>query len=595
MLAEDLVVETGASRLMRRLAAVVIFAAMQRCVSGADVAATQEKPVPAIRPQFERITLALDGRTPTAQSVRDPWSPVHATGAKRFAVRDDQVQEISREDGKPIWSLTSADRRHLAWLAGGGDIAYLIGFRPGDEQHPNQYDAPPQVRRLDLLARKWLRPLPLTIEKKVPDQRDLVIAAVADAEHLAVLTQQTVPGERDQEKAIGYRITCFRTGGPESGKPVWSHPFQSNGGRPSPGVFLMASVMPAYANSDVRHLTWLGADLLVCGGEKEDLVCFDTMAGKVKWRVARLWEYQRGFIGPSVWQHNIAPFGDHGRDAYQKVFSLNPEHPDYAKAVEEADRTLAEVRAAFDKKFLCAIVGGPVVVLPAGSKAEDAHIFVAVAKGPNAWNWGCLSDCLVYELNGRGQVIGMGNLPRMVKGDEFTIARGGVVWLCQNGSMVRIEPRNSEENFHIGPGGPDLVCEPQWYHQLKSARQDAWLSAGLTAEVAAFGVDDGFLTIAGGYVRDRARHVYEFPLTVIDLKNGTDRTAVLAVPFEGDMPLPKTNFSGDGQKAVSSGPHLLGITALRLDDGRLEVTLGREGSAVAVSFDVGTRDVKRNR
>jgi hypothetical protein len=225
-----------------------------------------------------------------------------------------------------------------------------------------------------------------------------------------------------------------------------------------------------------------------------------------------------------------------------------------------------------------------------GAKDETAkpRIFVAVAKGPASWNWGYLSDCIVYELNARGNVVGMACVPRMINGSQFSITPSGVLWGCQRGAMIKLVVAPEEEaGFGMGPGGPDLVCDVRWYRQFNAPVPEAWFTAGKAADAMAAGPTIVFRTLAGGYIADKTRGVYRFPIAVIDSATGADRTAVLAVPFDGELPPPKSNFTGAGDRISSHGPYLLGITRLRLVDDVLDVTPGTEDAAVGMRFDVG--------
>jgi hypothetical protein len=144
----------------------------------------------------------------------------------------------------------------------------------------------------------------------------------------------------------------------------------------------------------------------------------------------------------------------------------------------------------------------------------------------------------------------------------------------------------------MGPGAPDLVCDIPWYRQIRAERPKAWLSADKTGDTVAFSTSQAVTAVAGGYVRESRSHVYEFPLVVVDLKNGTDRQALLSVPFDGNLIVP-TNFSGDRDHFSTFGPYMLGVTRLHFDGNSLELTLGTEGTAVGVTFDLDPKDGTR--
>ncbi len=103
------------------------------------------------------------------------------------------------------------------------------------------------------------------------------------------------------------RVTCFQPGKSEV---AWSHDYPSAGQRARPGAFLISAARyPDYAVDSIQALTAMGSKILVCAGPMEDLICLEQKAGAQVWRVPRIWEFTRGFIGPSVWSHYIGRFG----------------------------------------------------------------------------------------------------------------------------------------------------------------------------------------------------------------------------------------------------------------------------------------------
>jgi hypothetical protein len=100
-----------------------------------------------------------------------------------------------------------------------------------------------------------------------------------------------------------------------------------------------------------------------------------------------------------------------------------------------------------------------------------------------------------------------------------------------------------------------------------------------------------FRVCEGGYVAKPKVGVYEFPISMVDLKTGGDRSMMLSVPFNGALPEPKTNYSRSSTpqgetRWQTSGPYVLAITWLQIVDNRLRVTLGMEKWARSVEFDL---------
>jgi hypothetical protein len=413
---------------------------------------------------------------------------------------------------------------------------------------------------------------------------------------MVVLTESWVEPERqlDQPKSMTYRVSSFRQG---EEKPTWTKDFASGGTRPAPGVYFWAAQMPDYASSDIQYLQWLGEDILVCAGEKDDVLCLRT-GGKTKWKLQRIWEYQRGFIGPSVWSHHIGRFGrDHWDTALDDAGKGDEERtPEERKRADEVRGALAKQREEFNRQFECAIVGGPVIVPSTDKKVGAARgIFVAVAKGPSSPYWGYLSDCIVYEISPEGRVEGMVNLPRMVNGRQFRVVGDGVIWACQQDALAKLAMDTSSGlRFYGGPGGSDLISRVAWYRQYAVPERKAWFKSGKLGDSIAFGARYAFRATGGGFIADKRTKIYSFPISIIDLTTGVDRTAILHVPFEGEFPLPTENVSRTEDATEAMGPYLLGVSYLRVDGEQLEIVLGRKGSAVGLAFDVKALEENRS-
>jgi outer membrane protein assembly factor BamB len=519
-----------------------------------------------IRPRFQESTLVLGKDSVKATRVDEPWYPEHHIGRHRISVRGDVVRADDLETGKPAWSAKSADGQKLSWLTADREFAYLTTWSDDDSKKQPRNESPASVQRLDLTAGKWLTPVTIPREEKA-GREDVVQNVVAFDETVAVLSLSMQKGD-DEDKVHSYRVTRFDR---ESGKQTWTEAFSSAGDRPYTGGYLLAARRPEYASADLQTLSRLRDSLLICAGERQDLICLDAKTGKVSWRTPRLWEFARGFTGPSVWSHHIGPFG--------VDLVLNREDQKKALAAIEG------LRKDQEKRLDCSIVGGPAVVQ--GKDKDQDSIFVAVARAP-AGTWsGYLSDCVVYELDGRSKPLGIVTLPRMVMGGTWVNAGDGVVWACPQGAMVRLAASDERQRLNrSGPGSSDLIASVEWYRQFRSSRPAAWLTADKAGDAVAFTPRHAYLMAAGGYVLRKDEAAYHFPLTVVDLKTGLSRTAVLTVPLAGPVPPPKDCSETDDQISTW-GPYLLGVTHLEVHDTTLRVCMGMENKATGVEFDLG--------
>jgi hypothetical protein len=450
-----------------------------------------------------------------------------------------------------------------------------------------------EVRRFDLRARQWLPPLRPANEAPaglaVKYRSEVVEAVLADARRVVVLSylveEGAGPGRED--RTVGYRLTAFPAG---ETTPAWTKAYASAGDRRASPGWLWAATKPDFAAAALRHLTRLGPDtLLVCAGAKEDLLALDWLTGQERWKQGRVWEYERSFIGPSVWEHRLGRFGKDAREWEDP----RPEAPDQAKPQAPAKPSrrerLAAARQEFDQRVEAAIVAGPEVVALGGEGRPHFSVFVAVAKGPNTPWSGYLAECVVYELDELGEVTGTTTLPRLVEGRLAYPAGGGLVWGCQRQGLVRFSATSRGEAM-LGRGGlgsVDRRCRVDWYRELAPPRRKAWLMSDPAGDVACFADQTMIRVIEGGYVEKAGDRAYRFPLAVVDLAIGLHRTLVLTVPFTGNLPLPASNYSRSEAGTLAFGPYQLAVTGLRVEGRVLQVTLGTEGKAVGVDFDLG--------
>jgi ankyrin repeat protein len=486
---------------------------------------------------------------------------------------EDMVQHPGPGGSKVSWTARSDDGLFLNWVGADRAIAYLVGYKAGKDGRFQGYDSPPRVRRLDLVAGKWLPDVPINHGTPAEYDSKSVLGVLTTGEGVIVLTglARKPAAKAGQDTVAAYNLCLFRVG---AETPAWSKQFISEGERPYTGGYLWGIPPPLYASSDLQRLSWMGERLLVCPEALQPVYCLNPDTGSEIWRVERLWEFRRGFIGPSVWSHYISRFGveDH----------------------EPAKKSIDAERKAFDEQYRCALVGGPVSVPLDFKRGTDSHsIFLAAVKGPASGWAGYLSDCLLYELGDDGKPVSMLTLPRVVDGSRSCVREGGVIWKCQNDTFVKIRPSRSTPGVTMGPGGPNRLSDLVWARQVLYQQPKAWFVSGKAGDPAAFGESHAYCLPGGGYVLEKEDTIYRFPIAAVDLSTGIDSTFVLNVPFKGPFPLPTDNMSqqtlGDGTEFNRTDSfHLMAITHLAADGHQLEVTVATETRKSAVRFDPGT-------
>jgi hypothetical protein len=96
---------------------------------------------------------------------------------------------------------------------------------------------------------------------------------------------------------------------------------------------------------------------------------------------------------------------------------------------------------------------------------------------------------------------------------------------------------------------------------------------------------------AGGFVAAKDDRVYQFPISIVDLNTGIEKSITLRVPFHGELRTPATNYSETrlphGSPSFHTmGPYKLAITHLELLESRLQIVLGMEEWTGSLDFDI---------
>ena len=525
-----------------------------------------------IEPQLGDCTIQVGTEVLKPAEVANRWRMKHKIGTNQYYVFDNTVEHSAPGGSKASWTAHSDEGLFLNWLAADEHTAYLVGYKTGKNGRFQGYDAPPQIRRLDLEAGKWLPDLPVDAGMPAGYDCKSVLGVLTNGGGVIILTSlaKKTLTKTGQDDAAIYNLCLFRSG---AISPVWTARFPAASQRPYTGGYLWGIPPPLYAGSDLQCLSRLGERLLVCPEAMQPVYCLDPDTGVEIWRVEHLWEYQRGFIGPSVWSHYISRFG--------------------LEELRRGEKSADAERKTFDQQFRCALVGGPVSVPIDFTRGSDSHsVFLATVKGP-AGNWaGYLSDCVLYELGDDGKPISMLTLPQVVAGSQSCFHQGGIIWKCQNDTFVKIRPSRRAPAISMGGGGSDGLSDLAWTRRIQYLDPEAWFVSGKAADPVAFGESHAYCLPGGGYISRKEDMIYRFPIAAVDLSTGLDSVFVLNVPFKGTFPLPTSNMSretsSDGtERNRSLSFHLLAITQLSANGNDLEITVATEAEKSVLTFDLG--------
>jgi hypothetical protein len=549
-------------------------------ISGSFAAAQKDKDKSeGIVPTLNRCELAIGDRTLKPARISEDSMTWRRVGDRRVAIDKEGIRAFGKDHLKSEWTADSLKGIELAWLRDEKGIGYVAGLKPAGKNRDEIPETPLVVRRIDLTTGKWLDPLPIEPDGKVMDAKSIEEIGDVLPRGSTVVILTHVKRETG-ELHVPFQNVAYRVVGFKDGKHAWSATFKASGELPRLGVALWASRRPETANPDIAPLTLLRSDnkdrVLACAGPLEPVRCFDIQTGKEIWSLPRLWEYRRGFTGPSVWQHHL---GRHGRDWVEE------------KDVKDDEKAKNDKNG--DQNEVNYLVGGPIVV---PQEKGEPRIFLATGTAPPRYST-YLTECTVYEVNSSGSPVARAALPRLVQGGRFQVVDGGVVWSCGGGALVKLNNTGREAGLHFGPGGHDCLCDIDWYRQLRVKTPTAWLTSDPSDDPLAFTSEQAFRVRIGGYVKEAKERIFRFPIAVVDLQTGQESSLLLTVPFEGDLPEPVTNVSRhtreDGTNTFATfGPYHLGITSLSARPGQLDVTLGMENWHRTLTFDFPERGDK---
>jgi hypothetical protein len=507
-----------------------------------------------------------------------PTVPRDSRNVKAGLLQLEESRVTLTQAGALRWEAKLPPGIAAQMLGAGDELACFQFWKITKVKKQDEYsvEKPGTVQRLRLSDGRWLDPLSVNAEvPEKPGAGEDVWAVCFDNTMLHVLTGKIKEQDMHERQLDYYRVTAFAA---ESGRQHWSKRFASAGDVPSAGVALLpyggGRNGPRYASAGVNMLSTSGGKVFVCAGPSQPILALKVRDGEEAWKLENVWEFERGFIGPSVWQHYVSRFGDHDMHFFgDKEKALNAEQE--------------KVRQALGKT--CRVIGGPLVV----DGGRETSIFVALAKSGSASFGGYLADCIVYEINESGKPVAIVKMPRMLIGEDYQIDARGVTWRCEHGALARLTPSHQTRHIGMGPGGSDCIARLEWYRELSSAgddggvglRQNAWLKTGTAGDVSAFTEAALYSLPVGAWVENQNEHLIHFPLTRMDLKSGMSREFDLKVVSAGTISKPQSNYSSSGGTYSTHGAYFAAITGLAVHGAELWVTVGWEDGAAILVFD----------
>ncbi|MFC1757752.1 hypothetical protein ACFL2H_03160 [Planctomycetota bacterium] len=487
-----------------------------------------------------------------------------------------------QRSGKPSVAVRSPKKLPLRWIASVDDVAYFVNELSEVEAGRGDFFVSPVILRFSVTNNKWLEPLWLGNREaeKEPDTKTLLGGVVSSPSGLLVLSYAVRVQAHELFKNAKkyetrhYDVSLFPT---DSMKPKWSkrYAWQGDPSRfPTPTFVGKSARLVKEHQIETLNLIPETGDIVVCAGKTQDVVCLYP-DGSEAWRIARVWEFQRGFIGPSVFEHFMSRFGV-------------DEWDDSTETAARIRSTLESRKKTFYERYGVAITAGPVIV-PHREKWRGHSVILAVAVQPKDMEgFGrTLADGLIYEI-ADGELQGMTTLPRPVVGRPRHISAGTLVWGCERGCMARLGTSGTDLSRGFTFSGDDMLCRVAWYREIPWQMPNAWFTVDPEDGVYCSSEKVLFRTI-GAFVREADEEVYSFQISAVDLRDGIETTLTLEVPFKGKINIPKDEVSSINDRYVAHRPHLLRISELHEENGRLRLTLEHTANdSVAVEFDISS-------
>lgn len=494
---------------------------------------------PSPRFNVSDASLRTADRTVRATEIKPGYRRSHHFETWDVDVGADEILFFRSGEGVPVaktrspgvegWKLLTVDDSSAYFFNSAAPIADTNAVR---------------VEQFEIQKGEWRTPL---------------VIRVPEAERAVSLSDAGAKGRRVifllfEHTPVRYHAVCL-----ESGREAWRQTWTGIGAekaRHADGVLIAAARFPDRSVAEIQTISVGEHSIAICAHDNDAIRFLDLNSGKRLGQVERVWEFQRAFVGPSVWCNTMARFGlepnDLGDDTPVDQHARN----DFAKF--------------YDGRIVC----GPVY------SAENWFVFVSTAMpGPYA---SFRSDCVVYQLRTGPEALA--HLPRVPLASTVRASSNGVSCAFLGGGFGMLKRNESEDH---GPGSQDCLIRLLWYRDFSAEKRSAWFSSAPGTTEVSYTPSHAFCAVEGGFVSAENDSRYSFPIRRIELHSGASTDLFIDVPFEGTFELPTTNYQrSSGTSLRATGVHLLAITGLGTTGNQLHVTLGEKSSASTLYFSL---------
>jgi hypothetical protein len=521
----------------------------------------------SLRPRLEEVRLVVGHEQIAPVLAREGVLDEFSKGAWRIEMRADALA-IARSDGEAPSKTVSWKGALPRVLALEGDMAWIV----------NSEAKAPTLMRLQLERGEWLPEWTLDDKTlRLPAQTGLTSTVTCVASYAGVLYALRRDETVDERRAVHLRaIVVARL--TASGKPIWARSFACDSVTERPGAVLMAPMLTAPAAGWPIELQFHDGGLLVCARGSTSLMLLDVEKGKMLWSIDRLWEYQRGFIGPSTWRHILGRFGMHelqDPEGYTKEARAY-----WEERKRELDRREQAFRAAYDGAF----AAGPFVVSKSDGYRET-RVFVLVSVSPRVEWPAQLAQHYVYEIDDFIDPCSVLPVPHNAYGWAAAVDEEGFTLALSQGAWARFSSSERRPGFGRPGNSPDCTTTMPWYRELTPTPREAWMTCDAACDAVDVEPELGVRVAGGGWIREKGESIFHFPLWLLDPRTGATRDVELLAPFDGRVEIPESSKGKERLPIHTWGWNGLAISGLRLSAGRLLVWLGNGSQLWCVGFD----------
>ena len=519
-------------------------------------------------------------------SVLRPAPDGELIGGLRVRIEGTRIVAVGAMDGREKWIADAKEGDGIGVHAVGEGHLWCSTWErdpaAGDDR-PRVAASPGVVKRLRLSDGRWTEPPVALPEVGREGKRAELVDEVIPLPDGAVVVSAH-PWKRAVFEAGGiFRATRFR-GDPPA--PVWSRlvPYTDQYAGP---VGSNAGFIPREDGFAGRRTAGIaGKHLVLCPSDQDALVALDLETGEVVWRLERPGDWERWFIGPSVWSSGISLPDGPGKRTW-RVFG-GPVAVPYDRGDGTSPATYADRPPPPEPGYRLFLVvarekvenrvqrpegadGGE------GTRRRFSDMGAADSGGHNA-------DPIVYEVNDRGRPVAMATLPCEASLSPRRPSSGGALFLGALPCGLRMGwlVPTFQHDGHLRNHTSQHWARVAWWRHLpespvpQRAKHVFRLPASYERPRAA-GPTSLFRVDSGAFVTTEDPSTLRFPLAGTHLATGADDSMEFRVPFRGSLPTDR--FSGtytsseEGWTPAADGPPAAYVSGLALAESRLYVTV----------------------